>query len=223
MGAPRAPTDPRRDRLKGADSVPPTVATAPGEIWVGALPAAERAAFKAALHEGRKRGQAEREAQDASSREEFEHAVRTLPDGDRIPDLVRPITEGRPATGAEWVLLRELQEVAEREQRRQAVDQVKGAAGPGVRPDRDASKPEPQPPDEGSDGQPSVPRQRRPRGRRKGRSVARDEIFKKFRSLRANYGRNPTQRELADNLSPRIEPRTLQQHLTDYGLPWPIE
>ena len=32
-----------------------------------------------------------------------------------------------------------------------------------------------------------------------------------------------TQRELADNLSPRIAPRTLQQHLTDYGLPWPIE
>lgn len=150
MGAPRAPTDPRRDRLKGTSSTPPTDATVPGEIWVGALPAAERAAFEAALREGRERVQGEREAQDASSREEFEHAVRTLPGGDRIPDLVRPITEGRPATGAEWVLLRELQEVAEREQRRQAVDQVRTAARPGVRPEDDALRPwGPQPPGQG--------------------------------------------------------------------------
>ena len=85
---------------------------------------------------------------------------------------------------------------------------------------------EPQRPDAGmgSGGQHKTqPQPRRP-GRPKGtRSVTRDEILEKFRSLRANYGRNPTQRELADNLNPRIEPRTLQQHLTDYGLPWPIE
>ena len=80
----------------------------------------------------------------------------------------------------------------------------------------------PQPPGEGRGGQPRTG-PRRP-GRPKGtRSVTRDEILEKFRSFRANYGRNPTQRELADNLNPRIEPRTLQQHLTDYGLPWPIE
>ena len=77
-----------------------------------------------------------------------------------------------------------------------------------------------------------APRRQRPRlapvkptrGRPKGtRSVTRDEIVEKFRSLRANYGRAPTQVELAANLTPRIEPRTLQEHLSDYGLGWPIE
>ena len=83
---------------------------------------------------------------------------------------------------------------------------------------------EPQPPGEGSGGQHETQPQPRSRGRPKGTcSVTRDEILQKFRSLRANYGRNPTQQELADNLNPRIGRRTLQQHLTDYGLPWPIE
>ena len=67
-------------------------------------------------------------------------------------------------------------------------------------------------------------RARPTRGRPKGtRSVTRDEIVEKFRSLRANYGRAPTQVELAANLKPRIETRTLQEHLSDYGLGWPIE
>ncbi|MDP9272146.1 MAG: hypothetical protein M3O93_01225 [Chloroflexota bacterium] len=64
----------------------------------------------------------------------------------------------------------------------------------------------------------------RRRGRPKGtRSVTRAEIVGKFRALRENYGRNPTQAELAANLTPRIEVRTLNDHLTDYGLGWPIE
>jgi DNA-directed RNA polymerase specialized sigma subunit len=53
--------------------------------------------------------------------------------------------------------------------------------------------------------------------------VPRQQIIDVFRSLRTNYGRPPTQAELAANLSPRIEVRTLQEHLSDYGLPWPIE
>lgn len=62
------------------------------------------------------------------------------------------------------------------------------------------------------------------RGRPKGtRSVPRQQVVDQFRSLRASYGRNPTQAELAANLNPRIEVRTLKDHLTDYGLTWPIE
>jgi hypothetical protein len=69
---------------------------------------------------------------------------------------------------------------------------------------------------------PTEPKPRR--GRPKGtRSVPRQQIIEVFRSLRKNYGRAPTQAELAANLSPRIEVRTLQAHLTAYGLPWPIE
>jgi hypothetical protein len=69
---------------------------------------------------------------------------------------------------------------------------------------------------------PTQPKPRR--GRPKGtRSVPRQQIIDVFRSLRKNYGRPPTQAELAANLNPRIELRTLQAHLTDYGLPWPIE
>ena len=80
----------------------------------------------------------------------------------------------------------------------------------------------PQPPGEGRGGQPRTG-PRRP-GRPKGtRSVTRDQIIDVFRSLRTNYGRAPTQAELAANLHPRIEPRTLQEHLTAYDLPWPIE
>jgi hypothetical protein len=79
-------------------------------------------------------------------------------------------------------------------------------------------------PDEVSDGQPSAQLQLRRPGRPKGtRSVTREQIIDVFRSLRTNYGRAPTQAELATNLHPRIEPRTLQEHLTAYGLPWPIE
>jgi hypothetical protein len=80
----------------------------------------------------------------------------------------------------------------------------------------------PQPPGEGIGGQPRT-QPRRP-GRPKGtRSVTRDQIIDVFHSLRSNYGRAPTQAELAANLKPRIELRTLQAHLSDYGLPWPIE
>ncbi len=69
-----------------------------------------------------------------------------------------------------------------------------------------------------------VARPKRRRGRPSGTlSVTRAQIFEKFRSLRVNYGRNPTQQELADNLKPRIEVRTLQDHLTAYDLSWPIE
>jgi hypothetical protein len=83
---------------------------------------------------------------------------------------------------------------------------------------------QPQPLGEGSGGQPRTQPQPRSRGRPKGtRSVPRQQIIDVFRSLRTNYGTNPTQAELAANLNPRIELRTLQAHLTDYGLPWPIE
>jgi hypothetical protein len=64
------------------------------------------------------------------------------------------------------------------------------------------------------------PRRGRPKGTR---SVPRQQIIDVFRSLRKNYGRSPTQAELAANLTPRIELRTLQAHLKDYGLLWPIE
>lgn len=74
------------------------------------------------------------------------------------------------------------------------------------------------------EGAPDALPQPRRRGRPKGtRSVTRAEIVEKFRALRVNYGRNPSQQELADNLKPRIDVRTLQGHLTAYGLPWPIE
>ena len=75
-----------------------------------------------------------------------------------------------------------------------------------------------------SEGAPGVPPQPRRRGRPKGTfSVTRTEILEKFRALRTNYGRNPTQQELADNVKPQIKVRTLQDHLTAYGLPWPIK
>jgi hypothetical protein len=65
---------------------------------------------------------------------------------------------------------------------------------------------------------------RRSAGRPKGTlSVPRDQIVAKFRALSTNYGRRPTQKELVANLEPRIEVRTLQDHLTAYELPWPIE
>lgn len=81
-----------------------------------------------------------------------------------------------------------------------------------------------QPPDEGRGGQPSAQLPPRRPGRPKGtRSVTRDQIIDVFRSLRTNYGRAPTQAELVANLHPHIELRTLQEHLTAYGLPWPIE
>ncbi len=76
---------------------------------------------------------------------------------------------------------------------------------------------------EGDPGTAAAPRPRR-RGRPKGTlSVTRTDIVETFRALRTNYGRNPTQQELADNVKPRIDRRTLQSHLTSYDLPWPIE
>ncbi len=72
-----------------------------------------------------------------------------------------------------------------------------------------------------ADPETKPPRRRgRPRGTL---TVTRAEILRKFGSLRVNYGRNPTQQELADNLKPKIEVRTLQAHLTAYDLSWPIE
>ena len=67
-----------------------------------------------------------------------------------------------------------------------------------------------------------------PVARRRGRppgtlSVSRDQYETTFRSLRLDYGRDPTQKELADNVDPRVGVRTLQKHLTTYGLNWPIE
>jgi hypothetical protein len=74
-----------------------------------------------------------------------------------------------------------------------------------------------------SDADPATAQKPR-RGRPKGtHSVPRQQIIDKFRSLLTNYGRAPTQDELAANLTPRIERRTLQAHLKDYSLPWPIE
>lgn len=83
---------------------------------------------------------------------------------------------------------------------------------------------EPKPPGASSSGQPRTPPHPRNRGRPKGtRSVPKQQIIDRFRSLRTSYGRNPTQSELAANLNPRIEVRTLEDHLTDYDLAWPIE
>lgn len=68
---------------------------------------------------------------------------------------------------------------------------------------------------------PPIPR---PPGRKAGsRKVGREAIISKFRELRRSFGRTPTQTELAANLEPKIGLRTLQDMLTDYGLPWPIE
>ena len=67
---------------------------------------------------------------------------------------------------------------------------------------------------------PLTPRRGRPKGTR---SVPKQQIIGQFRALRTNYGRNPTQAELAANLKPRIMVRTLKDHLADYGLAWPIE
>ena len=64
------------------------------------------------------------------------------------------------------------------------------------------------------------PRRGRPKG---SRSSSRQAIIDTYRSLRASYGRPPTQGELASNLDPPIAKRTLQQHLREYGLTWPPE
>jgi len=64
------------------------------------------------------------------------------------------------------------------------------------------------------------PRRGRPKG---SRSSSRQGIVDTYRSLRTCYGRPPTQGELASNLDPPIAKRTLQQHLREYGLPWPPE
>ncbi len=48
-------------------------------------------------------------------------------------------------------------------------------------------------------------------------------IVARFRELKASTGRNPTQPELAANLKPPVEVRTLQDYLAEYDLPWPIE
>jgi hypothetical protein len=75
-----------------------------------------------------------------------------------------------------------------------------------------------------SEGPRTSPTPTAARGRPKGtRSVPREQIIDVYRTLRRNYGRAPTQAELASNLSPRIATRTLQAHLAAYGLPWPIE
>jgi hypothetical protein len=75
-----------------------------------------------------------------------------------------------------------------------------------------------------SEEPPPIPARNPRRGRPKGsRSSSRQGIVDTYRSLRASYGRAPTQRELASNLDPPIARRTLQQHLREYGLPWPPE
>lgn len=75
-----------------------------------------------------------------------------------------------------------------------------------------------------SEEPPPVPAPRPRRGRPKGsRSSSRRTIIATYRSLRSSYGRPPTQGELASNLDPPIAKRTLQQHLREFGLPWPPE
>jgi len=70
----------------------------------------------------------------------------------------------------------------------------------------------------------ATPSPKRGRGRPKGsRTHTREAIVNRFRSLAKSSGRAPTQPELAANLEPKIEVRTLQEHLTAYGLSWPIE
>jgi hypothetical protein len=60
------------------------------------------------------------------------------------------------------------------------------------------------------------------RGRPKGtRLTSPQQLVSSYRSLHARYGRPPSQTELASNLQPPIAKRTLQQHLREYGLPWP--
>jgi DNA primase len=73
--------------------------------------------------------------------------------------------------------------------------------------------------------EPNAPRSpKRQRGRPKGtRTVPKHQIVSTFRILTASYGRHPTEDELCANLKPRIGKRTLQDHLKDYGLGWPIE
>jgi hypothetical protein len=63
---------------------------------------------------------------------------------------------------------------------------------------------------------------RRP-GRPQRRTISRDVLVKRFRELSEELGRAPTQQELVDNLDGRPAVRTLQDALTAYGLPWPIE
>lgn len=85
-----------------------------------------------------------------------------------------------------------------------------------------ASKLGPLDPDPPPASPPQTPVRRR--GRPKGtRSVPKNQIVERFWSLRASYGRNPTQGELAENLEPPITVRTLGEHLDAYGLDWPIE
>lgn len=64
----------------------------------------------------------------------------------------------------------------------------------------------------------------RPPGRKRGsRTVGKVQIVATFRELAERLRRTPTQGELAANLQPKIALRTLQDMLTEYGLPWPIE
>lgn len=75
------------------------------------------------------------------------------------------------------------------------------------------------------DGEPTA---QPPAGRRRGRppgsrAVTKELIVSTFHQLAKQYARSPTQAELAANLTPRIEVRTLQDSLTAFGLPWPIE
>jgi hypothetical protein len=70
---------------------------------------------------------------------------------------------------------------------------------------------------------PTPYRGKRKPGRPKGRTVAEKTIVETFRRLKAAAdGRQPTQEDMVANLG-MGSVRTLQDHLTDYGLPWPIE
>ena len=66
--------------------------------------------------------------------------------------------------------------------------------------------------------------QRARRGRPKGtRSASREQIIDAYRTFRDSHQRKPTQAQLAANLRPPIAPRTLQDLLREYRLPWPLE
>jgi hypothetical protein len=70
----------------------------------------------------------------------------------------------------------------------------------------------------------TVPATPRPRGRPKGsRLYEPDALVAEYRRVRLAFGRRPTQDEFCASARPRIETRTLQEYLSEYESPWPIE
>jgi hypothetical protein len=66
-----------------------------------------------------------------------------------------------------------------------------------------------------------LPRRRgRPGGTRR---YDRESLLAEYQRIRRSTGRRPTQWEFCDMARPRIEVRTLQDYLRDYGMAWPPE